>query len=286
MRRLSRLLLRVLMRASSSGFRIEAGRSSAPASPPTWALIARRPCSASASSSRAAPSAVVDALARQQCAVAHLEFLDRVLGRHQALLDALDLFVDELHRLLRVSLLALETALDEDGQQRLHDVAHQFRISMVEGDGVDVVGRGFADFELRGQFGDLALLLARCGGAYVQVDHAHDALDVRARQQGAAHDGHLLLDVGQCGHAVEQGLEHALGIDEHPRRRLVVIRQGGHPEPAGDADQPHEPQRLPAIFPDASDAGQQLGDELLHVHLRSFSVSGGEAGGYRGFATH
>lgn len=209
--------------------------------------------------------AVVDALARQQRTVAHLEFLDRVLGRDQPLFDVLDLFVDELDRLLRIALLALEAALDEDGQQRLHHVAHQFRVIVVVGDGVDVVGAGAADLQLGHQQRDLLL-------------------DVRARQQGAAHDGHLLLDVGHAGHAAQERLEDALGVDEHPRARLVVVGHGGDPGPAGDADQPHDSDGQPAIFPDASHSGQQLGDELLHV--LSVSVSRGEGSVTARFATY
>ena len=84
------------------------------------------------------PEVVGPALLPGDAQVLEPELLEPILRRLQALLVLLDLLVDEAHRRPRVLALVAEARLDEDRQQRLHDLARLLRIGVAVGDRVDV----------------------------------------------------------------------------------------------------------------------------------------------------
>jgi hypothetical protein len=194
--------------------------------------------------------AVVAAGARQHAQVLDLEILERVFSDDQFFFIGLDLVVDELDRFFRILLLAAEAAFDEDRQQRLDDILAQLRVRIVIGNRVDVVALGADDLDLVHQVVDELFMVFRRLRLDVDIDHAHDALDVRAADQGAAHESDLLVHVRNRRHAGQQGLQDALGIDVDPGRSLVVIGQAVDDDPADDGHDPGNDDRIPAVFPD------------------------------------
>ena len=66
------------------------------------------------------------------------EILEAVLGGPQGFVVLLDLVVDEAHRRPGILPLVAEARLDEDREQRLHDLARLVRVGVPVGDRVDV----------------------------------------------------------------------------------------------------------------------------------------------------
>jgi hypothetical protein len=205
---------------------------------------------------------VVLTFAGQQVVMLEAKVFDRVLGAQEALFIALDLFVDELHCFLRIAALALEAAFHEDGEQGLHHIAHLARIGVGVAEGIDIIGAGAGavDLDAFQQLVHHIVALPRCHRAHVKVYHAQDAFDIGPAKQGAAHDRHLLFNIGHAGHAGHQWLEYALRVDEHTRRALILVGQRIDLGPARQHEQPADAKARPTVFPDAFQAGQQLAD--------------------------
>jgi len=93
-------------------------------------------------------------------------------------------------------------------------------------------------------------------GSRVQVGLAHDPLDVRAGEQQAREERHLVARVRGDRHPGHQRLEQRLRVDVDPRRSLVLVGKAEHDDRADDGGEPREGEADPPTLPHASAEGE------------------------------
>src|SRR6185437_12520648 len=99
----------------------------------------------------------------------------------------------------------------------------------------------------------------------MRIGQADHLFDVRARDEGAQHDGDLLVGVVAHRQALQQWPKQRVGIDVNFGFGLVLVGNDADHDPAREADNPGGRNTEPPILPSAAQIAEQLNFPTLHL---------------------
>ncbi len=195
-----------------------------------------------------------------------LELHHAVFGLDQLLFVRLDLLAQEFLRGIRVLAGLPQRAFHEDREQGLDHALGHVGVVVLIANGVEIglpAGRG--NLDVVAKLIEQRFHLLRGLRLNVEVGHAGDLLQVRARQQGTRHQAHAVTYVRANRKPAQQRPQHGIRIHVHPRRSLELVRELLDEDPARDRRDPCHQQDVPAVAPGPLHIAQELADEVVHL---------------------